>query len=805
MNVLVLILTSSKINLLKRAIKSVKNQYSVKLFSYDLKIVVNTLNDKYYKEVLDNIKDKKIEIIRTESNGKPGKGHNSCLELFKKRKMYSHLAMLDGDDLYYPCAFQQFEKMLLKEPKLDLVHLLINDRVNYSNPNNFNSKPLKNNLQLISSFRQNKNWWKYTNVKNPLKERIEDTKTPSRIILASRNIFKTTYPIRYSEKLDLYDDMVAFVSFYDAQLKGEINTFSTSESNIYCYNALNDNSVSYKFKNKDRENKVFREETFIFKNVIKHNWNLKELPFISVEQPDNFTTEDKIIFCNKEVVDFEIKSKYNELELYSKEEIKKTDIKKIEKIENLFHLLINFGFDTKNNYSKKIELSLLKNDVNSYLINLIKLSEKYPNVSVYKKLFNIFFSLKQYEKAEYYYNLIKIYDELDNEIINNYKIIEKSKYIVNNNIYYKNNKFQIKMDETKKIFCYFTGYTGEFNGKNYGEKNVYGSEISAIKLCEELTNKYNVIILCNTNKPLYHKNVLYLNYRNLLELNNEYTINYLVISRYIGYILDVDLSKVENIYYIMHDARIHDVWRNDNLPLISSYVFKNFQNKIKKMIFVSKWQKENFLKTYNISNIKIEENKYKIINNGINTELFKYNKVEKKNNRFIYCSDPERGLEMLCEILIELQKEYTDITLDIYFGNLPNKFKKYIDNYKWINFHGKIPNEQITKEFSKSDFWLYPNMNSHETFCISCLEAMCGGNVIITRDYSALPELVKDCGLLVPKELEGYGFKKYVIDKIKYILENNLKKEYQEKSYKESLKYDWKNISNFWIKMLENN
>jgi glycosyltransferase involved in cell wall biosynthesis len=126
-----------------------------------------------------------------------------------------------------------------------------------------------------------------------------------------------------------------------------------------------------------------------------------------------------------------------------------------------------------------------------------------------------------------------------------------------------------------------------------------------------------------------------------------------------------------------------------------------------------------------------------------------------------------------------------------------------MDNYNWINFHGKISNTQIVEEFSKSDFWLYPNVNSHETFCISCIEAMCGGNVVITRDFSALPNLVEDNGILIPKELEGEELKNFVIKKVDYILSNNLKEEYQNKAHNRALKFDWNNISKQWLDMLE--
>ena len=801
MKVLVLVLTSSKIKLLKRCVESVLNQRKVS-FEYDIKIIVNTTNDAYYGQVLEQIKYEDIEIIRTESNGYPGKGHNSCLKTFQDLEEYSHMSMIDGDDMLYPVAFQQYEKMMKKEPELDLLHLMLNDRVHFDNKDNFNYLPLKFNYKLISSFTENENWWAKMATKSPLTNKLQDTKTPSRILLVSRKIFNTTLPIKYSEDLTLYDDFVTFFSFYEAQLNGEINTFSTSDTNIYLYNSLNDHSASYNFKEKDREDRLFREEISIYKKAVNHNWNIKELPFIKVEQPNDFTTDDKIPFCNKHIVDFEISEKFNNLRQLK--EISKDDEKELKKVEYLFLFLVKGGFDTVNNTLKLAEINFMKKDINGGITLLMGLCQRNPNSGLYKKVFNILFGYKLYNKCKYYYELIKNYDALDDNITNKYKVILESESIIGNNSYYKNGRLSLNLDPKKQLLCYFTGYTDDFDGKNYGEKTVYGSEIAAIKLGEKLTNKYNVIVLCSGDKVTWHNGVLYMGHTLFQELVSNYTIHHLIISRFIGGILDMDLSRVTNVYFIMHDARVHDLWFDKKLPLLSMYVFKNVLHKIRKIVCVSKWQKENFQGILKMAEVEIPEDKYVILGNGINTEKFQYKKVKKQNNRFISCSDPSRGLLITCEILVELQKKYKDITLDIYFGSLPNDIKQYVDNYKWINFHGKISNDQMAIEFSKSDFWLYPNVNSHETFCISCIEAQCGGNVVITRDFSALPELVKDNGILIPTELEGESLKKYTIEKIEYVLNNNLKKSYQEKAHKNSLKYDWDNVAKQWNKFLNN-
>ena len=80
MKVLSIILTSSKYKLLLRCIDSVIKQYPVN-FDYDIVINVNTKNQEYFKKVSIEIPKiyNNLIIIQTESNGYPGKGHNSCL------------------------------------------------------------------------------------------------------------------------------------------------------------------------------------------------------------------------------------------------------------------------------------------------------------------------------------------------------------------------------------------------------------------------------------------------------------------------------------------------------------------------------------------------------------------------------------------------------------------------------------------------------------------------------------------------------------------------------------------------------
>ena len=105
---LVTLLTSSGIEFLIESVNSFRNQKGLgsDKDKFKLIIVVNTLNNDYYNLVMEKFKGD-IEVIRTESNGKPGKGHNSLLELFKNKIEFDYLIPIDGDDFLYPFALKR--------------------------------------------------------------------------------------------------------------------------------------------------------------------------------------------------------------------------------------------------------------------------------------------------------------------------------------------------------------------------------------------------------------------------------------------------------------------------------------------------------------------------------------------------------------------------------------------------------------------------------------------------------------------------------------------------------------------------
>lgn len=757
MKVLVLILTSNKLDLLKQCIKSVENQQDIP-FEYTLKIVVNTLNEKYYENVLQDKYVTKYEIIRTESNGFPGKGHNSLLQIFKESTEYDYLIPVDGDDMLYPSAFTQYKKFLEYNP--DILHILLND---YAVPTLLKNKkiPLKNNFFLYSCFNEHKNYiMEKHELNNPFKSPINKCKTPSRIILLSRNIFNMDCKLSYGEDLTLYDDYPPFLQILKDT---KINKILTSESNIYFYNKLNDMSVSHNFKDITKENKVFDKYRSMY-NIPDFDNAIKELNFKTVSYPKKFNLQNKIDFINEYYVDpYVITFKKQSL----------TNIK-IAKIYTK-HLKI---------YNEEIIKFIIENEnnLNEKFIYVDLLLEYFPNIH------NFNFAL-QLSKSHGIYTKIKTYESM----------IE---YHTNNNIIQEK---RVESLNIRKKLVYYVGESQEFNGEDYQNKNIWGSEIAAVKLCEQLSKTYDTYIVCNTSKEIKYNNVTYIDLKNFNYFLSTNTIDNLIISRFTHSLILFNLSQVKNIYFLFHDTRCHDKCFNKTLPKYAIPLFLNNLNNFKKLIFVSEWQKNNFIKILEVFNYKkcIEKVKDKsiVISNGITLELFEdidFNKKQK--HRYIYHSDPSRGLLKLCEIIIELQKIYPETQLDIYYSHIDDKnIINVIENYSFIKFHGKLENNKIINELKKTNIWIYPNINSHETFCIAALEAMSSGNLVITLDYSGSGELVKNSGIVLDKNTKVSEYVNY----IKNLYDtDDLLFNYMNNCMKESKKYSWKTISEKWCNML---
>ena len=286
MKFFVAILTSSDTALCKLTYDTIINQDAHNLI-YDIFIIVNSKNTEYYSNILDTFKDVKIpvKIIQTESNGYPGKGHNSVLNTFRNTIGYDYCILIDSGDFFYPTAFQNLSMYLSYKP--DILFVSYHDNLSAQiSPQNIphlcidNKCFLNYNINNITS-----KIWHEIKGKNPFQHDINQLNTPGRPVLFSKKILE--YDILYDENMKLYDDFIVFIKCFELCILKFINMYLLADSDIYLYNTLLTTSATYTYSNSTISH---NNENINFLNSIKkkylaiRHWDLRQIPKLSLGQ-----------------------------------------------------------------------------------------------------------------------------------------------------------------------------------------------------------------------------------------------------------------------------------------------------------------------------------------------------------------------------------------------------------------------------------------------------------------------------------------------------------------------------------------
>ena len=185
--------------------------------------------------------------------------------------------------------------------------------------------------------------------------------------------------------------------------------------------------------------------------------------------------------------------------------------------------------------------------------------------------------------------------------------------------------------------------------------------------------------------------------------------------------------------------------------------------------------------------------------------------------KMCYISTPWRGLEIVLPAMESLQYD-PDITLDVYSSTIiyGKSFEKANDEqYKPlyekakslsnVNYMGYCDHQTLMTKLKDYDVNCFPSI-WEETFCISAMESLAAGQVLITTDLGALPETCCEFPIYIPYTKNKTKLTYQVAECIKQVkqmykndLSNGLK--FQQEYYKRF--YDWKFIANYWENFLK--
>lgn len=177
---------------------------------------------------------------------------------------------------------------------------------------------------------------------------------------------------------------------------------------------------------------------------------------------------------------------------------------------------------------------------------------------------------------------------------------------------------------------------------------------------------------------------------------------------------------------------------------------KRVSRRLPKIITVSEFSKDDISKEYSIP-----KDRFSVVPNGINTELFyPLPHVPREPGRIIVTNSADTALKGLYYLLqaIEMVSKKRKVKL-IVIGT-PKKnggVVKLIESLRighLVKFTGRISNEAFVREYARASMAVVPSL--YEGFGLPVGEAMACAVPVITTTGGALPEVAGDAAEIVP-------------------------------------------------------
>ncbi len=189
-------------------------------------------------------------------------------------------------------------------------------------------------------------------------------------------------------------------------------------------------------------------------------------------------------------------------------------------------------------------------------------------------------------------------------------------------------------------------------------------------------------------------------------------------------------------------------------------------------VVISQFHKDYFVNRYNWP-----ENKMTVLDLGVRTWEYA-TRIPKFPGQMIYCSVPDRGLEILHKMWPEIKKRVPHASLVItadyrlWGVNYPGNEKHVV---MWagqpdVRFLGMIPRKQLVQAQLQSEIQAFP-CTYDEMFCIATAECQVAGAVPITSTIGALLTTNR-YGLQVVGDPQNEDWQKTFVDRLVVLFED---------------------------------
>lgn len=267
------------------------------------------------------------------------------------------------------------------------------------------------------------------------------------------------------------------------------------------------------------------------------------------------------------------------------------------------------------------------------------------------------------------------------------------------------------------------------------EKGVGGAELALLSLAEEFVKRgHEVIIYNNPNRTL--------------SVPTEAGIHFDAVSQFDPRDENRILIVFRSPNKLVTDAKAKKkIWWSTDQYTVGD--FRSFAALVGTIITISERHSAHLREAY-----KIDTDKLKVIDLGVRDDYG--NEVKKIKNRLIYCSVPDRGLQVLHAAWPLIKNTVPDATLVItsdyrLWGNeIPNN---HYHRLMWagaqdVEFLGRISRKELVEHQKLAEIHSYPCIYD-ELFCISVAECQVAGAYPVTSGYGAL-ETTNRWGTIIP-------------------------------------------------------
>lgn len=228
-----------------------------------------------------------------------------------------------------------------------------------------------------------------------------------------------------------------------------------------------------------------------------------------------------------------------------------------------------------------------------------------------------------------------------------------------------------------------------------------------------------------------------------------------------------------------------------------------------KLVFVSHWQQQQFNTLLNIP-----YDKGVVIKNAIDP-IPEHKQEKVKDLQLMYCSTPQRGLDVLLSALDLLDR--TDFHLHVFSSYKLYGWEQNDEPYKplfekcnsdpRITYYSAVPYNELRDHWKNMHILAYPS-TWQETSCRVAMEAMSAHCAVVTSSYGALPETCGEFSYMYTYSENKLTHAERFADQLEDVMDSYWSEDVQKNldnamSYAYT-HYSWDKRINQWIDFLDN-